>query len=86
VVTDISGAPGKITNPPAADPFHKEYLQGETTKQVYADAAKWEFAGTNYMFNHFEVTSDEQNKFNAAMEAMMMKKTKEPGMEHGGMK
>ena len=73
VVSGGMGGPSKIVNPPGADPFHKEYEQGETTKQVYADAAKWQFEKTNYMFNHFEVTSDEMGRYNAAMAEMMKK-------------
>ena len=41
------GGPTKIINPPGADPFHKQYTQGETTQLTYADAMKWDFAGTN---------------------------------------
>lgn len=87
VMQGAFGGPTRIVNPPAADPFHREYDQGETTKQTYADAAKWDFAGTNYMFNNFTVSSDEVAKFNAQMEEMMkqMQSAKPGGMDHGMM-
>src|SRR5258705_106852 len=40
---EYGGAP-KVTTPPLADPTHKEYLQGETTKLTYADAGQnWKY-------------------------------------------
>ncbi len=66
----FKGTP-KIVNPPGADPFHKEYLQGITSKQTYNDAAKWEFENTNYMYTTFDVSSAEMDKFMAGMEEMM---------------
>ncbi len=81
------GGPTKIVNPPGADPFHKEYDQGEATQLTHADAMKWQFAGTNYMFNDFTVSSDEVAKFNAQMEEMMkqMQPAKPGAMDHGAM-
>ena len=64
------GAP-KIVNPPGADPFHKEYLQGITTQQTYGDAAQWSFNDTNYMYTTFDVTSADMKQYTAAMEDMM---------------
>jgi len=87
VVQGPFGGPTKIINPPAADPFHKQYTQGETTKQTYNDAMKWEFAGTNYMFNNFTVTRNEVAQFNAQMEEMMKQKSsgKPADMDHDAM-
>jgi len=35
----FSGSP-KVANPPLADPTHKQYWQGETTKLTYTDAGQ----------------------------------------------
>src|SRR5437762_10872024 len=49
------GAP-KVTNPPLADPTHKEFYQGQTTKLTYKDAGQhWEYENSNYMRNKFTV-------------------------------
>ncbi len=62
-----SGNP-KIVLPPGADPIHREYSQGRTTKQTYNDAGqKWDWSNSNYMYSKFEVTSDDYDKFNAFM-------------------
>jgi hypothetical protein len=66
----FKGTP-KIVNPPGADPFHKEYLQGVTTKQSYDDVAHWNFENTNYMYTTFNVTSADMKQYAAAMEEMM---------------
>jgi hypothetical protein len=67
----LGGAP-KIVNAPGADPIHKEYQQGETTKQVYTDAGqKWDWSKTNYMYATFETDSVGYDKHNAAMTQMM---------------
>lgn len=72
----MGGAP-KIVNPPGADPIHKEYEQGKTTRQTYTDSGqKWDWANSNYMYGKFDVTSDEYEKFNAAMTQMMQSKAK----------
>ena len=74
----MGGAP-KIVNPPGADPIHKEYEQGKTTRQTYTDAGqKWDWGNSNYMFGRFDVTSEDYAKFNAAMMQHMteMKKKK----------
>ncbi len=64
----------KIMMPPGADPIHKEYSQGRTTRQTYNDAGqKWDWANSNYMYATFEVTSDDYDKFNAAMMQEMQK-------------
>lgn len=62
----LSGAP-KISNPPLADPIHKEFSQGITTKQAYHDAASWDFSNSNYMYTKFAVTSADYEKFAEAM-------------------
>ncbi len=69
----LGGTP-KIANAPGADPMHKEYQQGRTTKQTYTDAGqKWDWSNTNYMYATFETNSDEYDKFNAAMMQHMEK-------------
>ena len=74
----VSGGMGsanpKIVLPPGADPIHKEYSQGRTTKQTYNDAGqKWDWSNSNYMYARFEVTSEDYDKFNAFMMQEMQK-------------
>ncbi|HEY4228806.1 MAG TPA: DUF1326 domain-containing protein [Thermoanaerobaculia bacterium] len=70
----MGGTP-KITNPPGADPIHKEYQQGVTSKQTYTgDGKKWDWSNSNYMYGTFSTDSDEYAKFNAAMTQEMEKK------------
>src|SRR5205814_5147417 len=65
-----SGAP-KVINPPLADPTHKQFLQGQTTKLTYNDAGQdWKYENSNYMRNKFAVN----NKQYEQHEAMMAKK------------
>jgi hypothetical protein len=67
------GAP-KISNVPLADPTHKEFKQGQTTKLTYTDAGQnWKYEDSNYMFNHFDVDSKEYEKFEADMAKKMEK-------------
>ena len=67
-----------ISNPPGADPIHKEYAQGVTTRQTYTDAGKkWDWSNSNYMYGTFQTNSDEYAKFNAAM-MQQMEKAKAP--------
>ncbi|HTL57697.1 MAG TPA: DUF1326 domain-containing protein [Candidatus Limnocylindrales bacterium] len=62
-----TGAP-KVTNPPLADPTHKSYLQGETTRLTYKDAGQdWNYEGSNYMRNKFQTDNKEYAKFEAEM-------------------
>jgi len=57
------GAP-KVTNPPLADPTHKEFLQGEATKLTYKDAGQdWKYENSNYMRNKFQTSSKEYEKY-----------------------
>jgi hypothetical protein len=66
----FEGTP-KVTNPPLADPTHKEFLQGETTKLTYNDAGQdWKYENSNYMYNKFTVDNKQYEKH----EAMMAKK------------
>jgi len=68
------GGNPKLTSSPGADPMHKEYLQGRTTKQTYTDSGqKWDWSNSNYMFANFETNSDEYDKFNAFMMQQMEK-------------
>ena len=65
-----NGAP-KVVNPPLADPTHKQFLQGQTTKLTYNDAGQnWKYENPNYMFNKFTVDNKQYEKH----EAMMGKK------------
>lgn len=71
--------PPKVVNPPLADPSHKEFLQGRTTKLTYVDAGQnWNFENSNYMQNAFDVDSAEYEKYEADLAAKMaaMKKAK----------
>ena len=75
------GAP-KVTNPPLADPTHREFLQGETTTLTYSDAGQgWKYSKTNYMRNKFKVDDRQYGKFEAElakkMEAMKKAEQKE---------
>jgi hypothetical protein len=73
------GGTAKVVNPPGADPIHKEYQQGQTTKQTYTDAGqKWDWSKTNYMYTAFETDSEEYGKFNASMTQMMEEMKKKP--------
>ena len=67
------GAP-KVVNPPLADPTHKEYLQGQTTKMTYSDAGQdWKYENSNYMRNKFTVDNKTYEKYEAAMAKKMGK-------------
>ncbi len=72
----MGGAP-KIMNPPGADPIHREYEQGRTTRQTYTDSGQnWDWANSNYMYGRFEVTSEDYAKFAAAMMQHMQESNK----------
>ena len=65
------GAP-KVVNPPLADPTHKQFLQGQTTKMTYKDAGQdWQYENSNYMFNKFQTDSKEYDKYEADMAKQM---------------
>jgi len=58
----FTGAP-KVTNPPLADPTHRQFWQGETTRLTYTDAGQnWKFEKSNYMFNEFVVDHKQYEK------------------------
>ena len=66
------GGSVKITNPPGADPLHKEYSQGLTTTMSYTDAGQnWNFQGSNYMYGTFEIDSDEYKQYAAGLAQKM---------------
>lgn len=66
------GGPPKVSNPPLADPTHKEFLQGETTKLTYTDAGQgWKYEDSNYMYNKFEVDNKQYAKFEAELAKKM---------------
>jgi len=67
------GAP-KVINPPLADPTHRQFLQGQTTKLTYTDAGQdWKYENSNYMRNKFEADNKEYEKHEAAMAKKMGK-------------
>jgi hypothetical protein len=67
-----NGEPPKIVNPPLADPTHKEYLQGETTRLTYKDAGQdWNYEKSNYMWNKFQTDNKEYERFEAEMAKKM---------------
>ncbi len=69
------GGAVKILNPPGADPLHKEYEQGTTTKLAYNDAGQnWNFEGSNYMFGTFELDSAQYEKYAAGLAQKMQPK------------
>lgn len=66
------GGAAKITNPPGADPLHKEYSQGLSTSIAYNDADHpWKAEGSNYMFGTFEIDSEQYEKFAAGLAQKM---------------
>lgn len=71
-----------ISNPPGADPFHKEYVQGRNSKFTYNDAGQnWNVEGTNYMQGKFNVTSEESSKHTMGlMQKMEAKKKREQAL------
>ncbi len=65
------GAP-KVHNPPLADPTHKEFLQGQTTRLSYTDAGQgWKYENSNYMRNTFRVDDRQYAKFEAELARKM---------------
>lgn len=66
-----AGAP-TVSNPPLADPTHKQFKQGRTTKLTYTDAKQdWNYENSNYMFNKFSTGNKEYEKFEADMAKKM---------------
>jgi hypothetical protein len=71
----MGGSP-RIISAPGADPIHREYQQGRTTRQAYADSErKWDWSNTNYMYATFETDSDQYEKY-FADQARAMEKSK----------
>jgi hypothetical protein len=71
-----------ISNPPGADPLRKQYNQGLTQHLKYTDADQsWDLAGTNYMHHKFEVTSEDYEKFSAALAQKMQTMQKSSEMK-----
>ena len=72
------GGPSKIVNSTGADPLHKEWLQGRTTRQTYTDAGQnWNWGNSNYMYATFDVNSAEYEKFAAGLSQKMEQMKKE---------
>ena len=72
------GGSVKITNPPGADPLHKEYLQGETVSFKYTDGGQnWDFSGSNYMLGTFELDSEMYAKYQAGLSQKMQTQSKQ---------
>jgi len=72
------GGSAKITNPPGADPLHKEYLQGETVSFKYNDGGQnWDFSGSNYMFGTFELDNVMYSKYKAGLSQKMQAQAKQ---------
>jgi hypothetical protein len=70
----MGGNAPKLANSPGADPIHREYSQGRTTRQTYTDSGqKWDWANSNYMYATFNVTSEDYEKFLASMMQEMEK-------------
>jgi hypothetical protein len=66
------GGSAKITNPPGADPIHREYAQGQTSKMTYDDADQnWSWKDSNYMFGTFTVDSAQYAKYAAGLAQKM---------------
>ena len=72
------GGSAKITNPPGADPLHREYLQGETDSFKYTDAGQnWDYSGSNYMFGTFELDNVMYEKYMAGLSQKMQAQAKQ---------
>ena len=72
------GGPARITNPPGADPLHKEYLQGETVSFKYSDGGQnWDFSGSNYMLGTFELDNVMYGKYMAGLSQKMQAQAKQ---------
>jgi hypothetical protein len=66
------GSHPTIANAPGADPLHKQYEQGRTTRQTYTDSGQnWDWSNSNYMYATFDVNSDEYTKFAAGLAQKM---------------
>jgi hypothetical protein len=69
----FEGSP-KVVNPPLADPTHKQYAQGETSRLTYKDAGQdWNYEKSNYMFNKFQTDNKQYEKYEAELAKKMAK-------------
>ena len=67
----FAGTP-KIVNPPLADPVHREFLQGQTTRLVYNEAGQgWKYEHSNYMFTRCKVDSKQFEKYETELAKKM---------------
>ncbi len=74
----LGGTAPKIINPPGADPVHREYLQGRTSKLTYTDADQnWSYQNTNYMFGTFTVDNIQYERYAAGLAQEMEPPKKE---------
>jgi hypothetical protein len=75
-----AGSPA-INNVPLADPTHRQFFQGMTTRLTYTDAGQgWNYQDSNYMFNHIRVDSRQYEKYEADLAAKMAQATPKAGM------
>ena len=66
------GGSSKIINPPGADPLHREYSQGKTSKMTYTDSSQnWDWQDTNYMLGTFTIDSAQYSKYVAGLAQKM---------------
>jgi hypothetical protein len=73
---EAGGAP-RIASAPEADPIHREYQQGQTTRQTYTDSGqKWDWGNSNYMYATFETDSAAYDRYTAAMMQRMKEEEK----------
>lgn len=73
------GGSSKINNPPGADPLHREYAQGKTTKMTYNDSDQnWDWEGSNYMQSSFTLDSAQYEKYAAGLAQKMAHMKAEP--------
>jgi hypothetical protein len=73
------GGSSKVVNPPGADPLHREYAQGKTTKMTYSDSGQnWDWEKSNYMLGTFTIDSAQYEKYTAGL-AQKMAKMKQEG-------
>ena len=78
----LGGTP-KVVNPPGADPIRAQFEQGTTSSFHYTDASQdWDSKNSNYMFNNFEVDSEQYSRHNAMMMKKMEEMKKQKEAEH----
>jgi len=68
------GGSSKITNPPGADPLHREYAQGKTARMTYTDSGQnWDWQNSNYMLGTFTIDNVQYKKYAAGLAQKMAK-------------